>query len=166
MEKIKWFEPVPNRFYCPRSLYEDWASEANGFPGTWLGETIASPGGSYTYQVQSGPCCRIYTGNGYAEAHAFERGWKPKDEVAYARDPIGYGADGRNWTRVGANYLSYEVTIIGGSGTVSYQTVRWESPIHKNVDVAKVCTLVCPLKHPLYTKQDDLNKTEAIDAAA
>lgn len=192
-QRVKWLEPVPTRFYCPRSIYEDWESEKSGFPGVWLGDEIKSPGGSFTYQVQSGPCCRLYYGNGYAETHSFERGWKPKDEIAYARDPIGYGAIGKNWTRVGANYLSYLTTIVGSGkannlikttlSTVqriqlglllgqeaifvngqqaSYQTVRWESPIDKNVEVAKVCTLVCPLVNPLNKKEEAQTQVDLV----
>ncbi len=144
--KTKWLEPQPDRLFCPEVQYQAWVN--NGFTGDWLGEWIVSPGGSFRNQVISGPCCRIFTGNGYNETHSFERSWEPKNKDAHNADPLGYGSDRRNWTRNYPNYLSYLVRPSSGVGELIYITVRWELPT-REVIASKSCSLVCPLSTSL-----------------
>jgi hypothetical protein len=106
--RTKWLEPVPTRFYCPEGQHWDTAE--------LLGDTITSPGGSFAYKVLSGPCCRIYWGNGFAEKNQNESSWEPKDRN---NRNLEYLRDRKNWTRKYPNYLSY-LTQHG------YITVRWE----------------------------------------
>ncbi len=70
MSKCAAIEPAPTRFYAPSGLFS--ASELSRLGADWLGEFITSPGGSFRYQVASGPLCRIYWGNGKPEPHSFE----------------------------------------------------------------------------------------------
>jgi hypothetical protein len=144
--KIKWLEPLPDRLFCPQDQYQEWLN--GGWSGEWLGEWIVSPGGSFRNKVVSGPCCRIFAGNGYNEAHSFERSWEPKNKIAHNADPLGYGSDRRNWTRSYPNYLSYLVLPATGMGASIYMTVRWELPT-KEAIAPKSCSLVCPLSTPL-----------------
>jgi hypothetical protein len=130
VSRTKWLEPVPTRFYCPSGHQWD-AAEL-------LGDKIPSPGGSFTYKVLSGPCCRIYWGNGFAEKNQNESSWEPKNRDS--RNPE-YLRDRKNWTRKYPNYLSY-LTDHG------YVTVRWELPTQATLP-AKACDLVCPLSQPL-----------------
>ncbi len=70
MSKCAAIEPAPTYFYAPVGLFS--ASELSQIGVEWLGEFITSPGGSFRYQVASGPLCRIYWGNGKPEPHSFE----------------------------------------------------------------------------------------------
>ncbi len=107
MSKCAAIEPAPTRFYAPAGLFS--ARELSQLGAEWLGEFITSPGGSFRYQVASGPLCRIYWGNGKPEPHSFES--------AYIQDTQG------RWKRHHLNYLSY--LLVSGE----YITVRWQLPV-------------------------------------
>ena len=113
MSKCAAIEPAPTRFYAPSSLFS--ASELSQIGAEWLGEFITSPGGSFRYQVASGPLSRIYWGNGKPEPHSFES--------AYVQDQSG------RWKRSHLNYLSY--LLVSGE----YMTVRWHLPTRYAVAV-------------------------------
>ena len=75
MSKCTALEPAPTRFYAPSGLFAD--EDLQKLSAEYLGEVIVSPGGSFRYQVTSGPLCRLY----------WERG-KPQpnvNESAYSR---------------------------------------------------------------------------------
>jgi hypothetical protein len=113
MSKCAAIEPAPTRFYAPVGLFS--ARELSHIGAEWLGEFITSPGGSFRYQVASGPLCRIYWGNGKPEPHSFES--------AYVQDKNG------RWKRSHLNYVSY--LLVSGE----YLTVRWQLPTRCGVAV-------------------------------
>jgi hypothetical protein len=106
MSKCAAIEPAPTRFYAPFGLFS--ASELSQIGADWLREFITSPGGSFRYQVASGPLCRIYWGNGKPEPHSFES--------VYVQSKSG------RWKTSHLNYLSYLLT------NGEYLTERSSSP--------------------------------------
>lgn len=111
MSKCAALEPAPTRFYAPSGLFTD--EDLHQLSAEYLGEIIVSPGGSFCYQVISGPLCRLY----------WERG-KPQpnvNESAYFRN-----SNGRGWGRSHPNFLSYQIA------DGSFVTVRWQLPVAKN----------------------------------
>ncbi len=112
MGKCTALEPAPTRFYAPEKLFAD--EDLRQMSAECLGETIVSPGGSFRYQVTSGPLCRLY----------WERG-KPQpnvNESAYARN-----ANGKGWKRSHPNFLSYQIA------DGSFVTVRWQLPAQQTI---------------------------------
>ena len=91
MSKCAAIEPAPTRFYAAFGLFS--ASELSQMGAECLGEFITSPGGSFRYQVASGPLCRIYWGNGKPEPHSFES--------AYVQHRS------ERWKTLHLNYVSY-----------------------------------------------------------
>lgn len=120
------YEPAPTRFYGTPDMAE--------FEGEYLGEILTTPGGAQ-YRVLSGPCCRLYWGNGYAETNTNERAWEPENPVNF--NPLTYQG---KWSRDYPNYLSY--LIDGGDGII---TVRWQKPTHQE-DRRDRCSLVEPIQ--------------------
>ena len=115
MGKLAALEPAPTRFYAPSGLFTD--EDLRQMSAEWLGEVIVSPGGSFRYQVISGPLCRLY----------WERG-KPQpnvNESAYARN-----ANGKGWRRSHPNFLSYQIA------DGSFVTVRWQLPVQQTISTS------------------------------
>lgn len=141
---MKYSEPIPTRFYCPESLYQDWLKDG-GFPGEWLGDTIVSPGKTRAVKVTSAPCCRLYwnPSTHKAEPHSFERSWEPVEGV------VPLTPDRSKYHRKYANYLSYRITDQEGfHDAFTFITCRWERPTAEPLQ-PKVCPLSCPLSEPL-----------------
>ena len=141
-ERERWSEPVPSKFYCPRDQYEAWLKDRGEFPGEWLGDTIRTIG-NQSYPVLSAPCSPLYWGNGYAEPDKIQSAWIPKDAAAYAKDPVGYGGDRRNWIKANGNYLAYEIPAPYSPGGTRLLTVRWQPP--NNAGRSKPCPLSEPM---------------------
>ncbi len=110
MSNCKAVEPAPTRFYAPASLFSE--ADLQRLGAEWLGDTIKSPGGCFSYRVASGPLCRIHHGNRKPEPHSFES--------SYQQDERG------RWKRSHPNYLSYLIE------KGSFITVRWQSPLRES----------------------------------
>jgi len=62
-----------------------------------IGARVRSPGGSFTYEIQSPPFCRIFWGNGKPEPNAYESAW--------------YKDSNGKWKKDHPNYVSYMVVV-------------------------------------------------------
>ena len=114
-----WKEPLPKQFYCPKNQMNLWNNSYK-----ILGDTIQSPGGSFTYIVHSAPCCPLYWGNGKAEPDSITSAWIPKNPEEHKANPTSYS---EGWHRHHGNYLAYLVSL-PGSLQKWLLTVRWVLP--------------------------------------
>ena len=112
MGKLAALEPAPTRFYAPSGLFTD--EDLRPLSAECLGEVIVSPGGSFRYQVISGPLCRLYWERGRSQPNA--------NESAYCRN-----SNGRGWRRNHPNFLSYQIA------DGSFITVRWQLPVQQTI---------------------------------
>ena len=110
MARCTALEPAPTKFYAPSGLFSP--EDLHQLSAEWLGDTIVSAGGSFRYQVISGPLCRLYWERGKPEPNT--------NESAYEQDERGL------WKRSHSNFVSYQVA--GGS----FVTVRWQVPARHN----------------------------------
>ena len=112
MGKCTALEPAPTRFYAPSGLFTD--EDLHQLSAECLGEIIVSPGGSFRYQVISGPLCRLYWERGKPQPNA--------NESAYSRN-----SNGKGWGRTHPNFLSYQIA------DGSFITVRWQLPVQQTI---------------------------------
>lgn len=82
-----------------------------GKPKSWHvpGDVVLSPGGAFSYVIQSYPFCRLYWDKNKPEPHALESSWFFETK----------------WQRLRGNYLSYVVTMLGDDTSKYSKQFTW-----------------------------------------